>query len=183
MKLNEFISENNFWIGIRDISSDPVKTFIDEVSAEMLKIMMSVEYGEKEMFKPFTVIHQDDFCELISSKFDDKWSKLISADLYSLDILSDNVEFENKTGSNTTNVVRNDLVKNQTTGYNSDDLIVEGGSDNSHNGNDTTNYTEEITRGNKSILSAIENLNVAQKNYILNVAIKDVAKYITLSIY
>ena len=178
MLLRDFIQKNNLWAGIKTEEEFP---FIE--SPVLMDTRTMVDYGERTITPSFESLEVELVYPLIVSKFYDKWKKQILIEADKINLLSDVTSSEIKTGASNKDTTKQDIIKNQVSGYNSPDLITEGGNDNNSTGNDSIAYSEEILKGGYSISNLYNNLKDYQKTNILETTIKDVVNYLTLSIY
>lgn len=168
----------NLWSGIKSVEG-----FAFIVNPDLMDTRMTIDYGERTVYSAFEVLPEQQLYELIVDKFSDKWNRQVLIEADKINLMSDVTSSETKTGSSNKDVTRNDVVKNQVSGYNSNTLITEGGNDNNSTGNDSVTYSDEILKGNYSISNLYNNLKDYQKTNILESTIKDVVQYLTLSIY
>ncbi|CAL9955102.1 hypothetical protein VPHK58G2_0004 [Vibrio phage K58 g2] len=178
MLLKDLMQDINLWSGIKSVEGF---TFI--VNPDLMDTRMVVDYGERTVYRAFEVLPEQQLFELIVDKFSSKWNEQVLIETDKINLMSDTTSSETKTGTSNKDVTRNDVVKNQVSGYNSTDLITEGGNDNNSTGNDSATYSDEILKGNYSISNLYNNLKDYQKTNILESTIKDVVQYLTLSIY
>lgn len=168
----------NLWSGIKSVEG-----FAFIVNPDLMDTRTLIDYGERTVYSAFEVLPEQQLYELIVDKFSDKWNRQVLIEADKINLMSDVTSSETKTGSSNKDVTRNDVVKNQVSGYNSNTLITEGGNDNNSTGNDSVTYSDEILKGNYSISNLYNNLKDYQKTNILESTIKDVVQYLTLSIY
>lgn len=178
MLLKDLMQGLNLWAGVKS-----VKGFAFIVNPDLMDVRTKLEYGERTVYRAFEILPEQQLFELIVDKFSDKWEKQILIEADKINLLSDITSSETKTGNSNKDTTRNDIVKNQVSGYNSDTLITEGGNDNNSAGNDSVTYSDEILKGEFSISNLYNNLKDYQKTNILESTIKDVVQYLTLSIY
>lgn len=178
MLLKDLMQGLNFWSSIKS-----VKGFVFIVNPNLMDARMVIEYGERTVYSAFEVLPEQQLCELIADKFSDKWNKQVLIEADKINLLSGVTSSEIKKGTSDKDTIRNDIVKNQVSGYNSDVLITEGGNENNSTGNDSVTYSGEILKGDYSISNLYNNLKDYQKINIIESTIKDVVQYLTLSIY
>mgnify|MGYP003675367509 CR=1 FL=1 len=180
--LREYLSTGSLWTEINNIWNFD---FINDGmrSPEQLDLLTKVNYGERFLIEDFENISIPDIAYIISSTFNEKWRNLIETELDKINLKSSNQTVtisSNNSTSDKTNVTDN---INKVTAYNESDLINDSGSSNEVIDNEIVVNNKNSNIGNENIQNLIINLNDYQKANILNVAIKDVAQFLTLSIY
>ena len=156
--------------------------FTDNETSD-LDQMLSIAYGQRLVASAFGNVDANSAGKFIVKLYGDKWSSLISFNATPLDIGAKSVT---KTmGNQNTKGTKNDIsnTENKVSAFNSDDLITDTGN---HNVLDETT-NQDITRDSSvSVIdwqTAYNNLSLAERTNIISVVLKDVATYLTVSVY
>lgn len=180
------VTLRNYLYGVNifeDIKSVEDFDFFTVVTTEQLNKMLIIGYGDRNVFDGFISVDLIDVANYIVLNLGDKWNSLYEYILTEkeLDALESLKVTEVNNDSQTTVKTSDSL--NKVSAYNSDDLLVDGG--NTENINDTKTGTgnKTITSSKISIGTAYKNLNLVQKNNIINTVLKDVSNYLTTDFY
>lgn len=180
MKLSEYVNTHDLWGSIKEVENF---SFIEEISEDVLNIALIVSSGEREVFKAFESIDSIPVAKLLVNHFKGKWLELEELFKLEFPIGADRVKVisekggENKTENNSSEQL------NKTSGYNSEVLVNEGGSNNTSSLNWELEGTKESESYEKSKRSSIEILNSNAVQSIINTVTKDVTSFLTLSVY
>lgn len=179
-KLNSLSLIGSIWGEIQLIEPFP---FIVDKGADNLDLLMFDLYGERELFK--TVLNKPltDIANMIVLLNKDKWNRMVAIELEKFPIgggvtrrLTETITDNETRSSNKDNL-------NKVSAANDLELIVNDGSNSIENDVIDNTKTRTLTDGNYSVNTAYNDLLLMSKNNIINTTLKDVATYLTLSIY
>lgn len=148
-----------------------------------LDYMLTLNYGQRLMFSAFIDVPVNTVVKHIIKLYGDKWNGLISFNESGYNIgASSSVK---TTGKQKTKGVKTDNsdVTNKVSAFNSDELLVDTGSNTAGNENTTQDVDRDSLVETFNIQTAFNNLSLAEKTNIISVVLKDVANYLTVSAY
>ena len=151
--------------------------------ADDLDYMLTLNYGQRLMFSAFINVTVNTVAKHIVKLYGDKWNGLISFNESGYNIgASSSVK---TTGKQKTTGVKNDNsdVTNKVSAFNSDELLVDTGSNTTGNENTTQDVDRDSLVETFNIQTAFNNLSLAEKTNIISVVLKDVANYLTVPAY
>lgn len=178
MTLNEFISIDGVFNHIHTLKPD--LPFLGNGENEVMDNLLMLNYGDQLVYRKLTPFTAKQICTMVVKQHSHKWEKLVSIEGSNLSsgkrILTETI---------TTNENRNNSrdSKNLISAYNDDSLIINDGSLSTDSDDLTGSKIRTLTDENQSLNSAYYNLSLSDKNNIMNIVLKDVASFITLSIY
>ena len=156
--------------------------FADNTPAE-LDQMLSLTYGQRLVTSAFNSFDINVAGKFITKLYGEKWNALIEFNVSPPDLGAKS--FTKTTGSQNTVGTKNDVSnsENKVSAFNSDALITDTGARNELD----ENVTQDITRDSSvSVINwqtAFNNLSLSERTNIINVVLKDVATYLTVSVY
>lgn len=156
--------------------------FADNTPAE-LDQMLSLTYGQRLVTSAFNSFDINVAGKFITKLYGEKWKALIEFNVSPPDLGAKS--FTKTTGSQNTVGTKNDVSnsENKVSAFNSDALITDTGARNELD----ENVTQDITRDSSvSVINwqtAFNNLSLSERTNIINVVLKDVATYLTVSVY
>lgn len=156
--------------------------FADNTPAE-LDQMLSLTYGQRLVTSAFNSFDINVAGKFITKLYGEKWKALIEFNVSPPDLGAKS--FTKTTGSQNTVGTKNDVSnsENKVSAFNSDALIPDTGARNELD----ENVTQDITRDSSvSVINwqtAFNNLSLSERTNIINVVLKDVATYLTVSVY
>ena len=156
--------------------------FADTPPAE-LDQMLSLTYGQRLVTSAFNNFDINVAGKFIAKLYGEKWMALIEFNVSPPDLGAKSVT--KTTGSQNTVGTKNDVSnsENKVSAFNSDALITDTGARNEID----ENITQDITRGSSvSVIdwqTAFNNLSLSERTNIISVVLKDVATYLTVSVY
>ena len=179
VSLRSYLANGSLWSEIKNVEDFP---FIGE-SPDFLDTLQVLTYGDRTVFTPFIEVSLPDVAPVIVKLFSDKWNSLLEAKISDINILADGNKIT--TVDNETVTVGNDSgeASNSVAVQNVDDLVTESGSSNTIESN---KKVEGVTTKNESVVNyknLFNNLNMLEKNNILDVVLLDASKYLTLQTY
>ena len=156
--------------------------FADTTPAE-LDQMLSLTYGQRMVTSAFNNFDINVAGKFISKLYGEKWKALIEFNVSPPDLGAKS--FTKTTGSQNTVGTKNDVSnsENKVSAFNSDALVTDTGARNELD----ENVTQDITRDSSvSVIdwqTAFSNLSLSERTNIISVVLKDVATYLTVSVY
>ena len=178
MILKDYLENVNIFDLINQV--EPI-SFLNPLDLITLDLRLKTLQGSKTLFEPFSGLEPEAVAGLISMDFSAKWSKLF-------EILS---EVENINPRNEiTETVNKTEIKNATSsnigkvsGFNSDELLVNDGSETTGLDDSTGETLRVLTNQDIDLNVSFKMLNLLQQNSIIQTVVNDVVGYLTLSIY
>ena len=156
--------------------------FVDSTPAD-LDQMLNLTYGERLVASAFNNFDINTAGKFITKLYGEKWNALIQFNISPPDLGAKSTT--KTTGNQNTIGTKNGVsnTENKVSAFNSDDLITDTGANNALD----ENITQDITRGSSvSVIdwqTAFNNLSLAERTNIISVVLKDVASYLTVSVY
>ena len=156
--------------------------FADNHPAE-LDQMLSLTYGQRLVTSAFNNFDINVAGKFIAKLYGEKWKSLIEFNVSPPDLGAKSIT--KTTGSQNTVGTKKDVSnsENKVSAFNSDTLITDTGA---HNQLDE-NITQDIKRDSSvSVIdwqTAFNNLSLSERTNIISVVLKDVANYLTVSVY
>lgn len=178
--LNDFLNQGDLWSRVLSLAPDTVKNI---ATADKLKVNSLFKYGNRTIYDMALLLSDEELASDIVLAYGDKWDKLITAELDSLDItIADGrMVKEVITHSNTkTGSVDNE---NKVSAFNSDVLVTSDGTHSGSTDTDDGTKTRTLNDGVGGLNSLLNNLSLLQQTNIINVVVNDVVNHITLSVY
>lgn len=157
--------------------------FINENGSDFLDLMLFTQYGDRQLFKSITPLTIPQIAKFLVMAYGDRWQGLVDMAVLNLDLGASEVvrseEFivTDETRNNTQNRV------NKVSAYNSPDLIINDGDENTGVDDLKGAQTKVFDSSTHSINTAYNNLLTLEKTAIINVVLRDITEYTTLSIY
>lgn len=179
--LKQFLGTTNIYSEISRMNNQvPWDDFFDEPS---LQGMLLINHGNKEVYEGFNGLPMRTIATMIITKHMFNWQQLKKVIPTTIDIskgegrkITETIT-ENETRDNTSDNV------NKVSAYNSDSLITNDGSNSNGNETVTSSKTRTLTDSKTDLNLAFNHLLLMEKNNIMNIVIKDVSDFLTLSIY
>lgn len=178
--LAAWMEQGSVWERIRGLAPLP---FFDTVPPAQLDLQMGLSFGLRFMFSKLVTTTPEQMAVNIVAIYKDKWEKLIKA-------LAINYDLSAGTSKKTTETIhkieargttRDDV--NKVSAFNTDDLITDTGATSTGADNLTGDTTRTLTEADISLTNAFNNLSMLDQQNIITTVIKDVAHYLTLSVY
>lgn len=178
MTFNEFILIDGVFEHIHALKPD--LPFLGDGQNEVMDRLLMLNYGDQLVYRKLIPFTANQICEMVVKQHSHKWEKLVSIDESNLSSGKRILTETTTTNENRNNSRDN---KNLISAYNDDSLIVNDGSLSTDSDDLTGSKIRTLTDENQSLKSAYYNLSLSDKNNIINIVLKDVASFITLSIY
>ena len=179
MTLEEFIAIDGIFNHIYTLKPD--LPFIGGEQNEIMDRLLMMNYGDRLVYRKLIPYPANQICEMLVKQHSHKWYALL--ELETLNKLANKMQTitETTTNNETRNNTRDD--KNLISAYNDETLITNDGSLSVGSDDLTGNETRTMTDETIDLKSAYNNLSLSDKNNIISVVLKDVASFITTSIY
>lgn len=178
--LRVFLAGGSIFAAIQSVEDFP---FFATNAPDDLDRMLVLNYGQRIMFNPFNEEKLDSLAKYIVKTNGNKWSKLIEFANANINLGADSSKVIKGNEKQTETKVDDTTTTNKVSAFNSDDLINDTGS--TIQGDETTEstITRDSTEDKISYKYAFDNLSLADKTNIITTVLKDVATYLTISIY
>lgn len=180
LTLRAYLASGSIFTAIQTVKNFAFYT--DNTPAD-LDYMLSLNYGQRNVFSAFNDVTIDDVAKHIVKLYGDKWDALISFNSQPVNIGANNSRkitgSEHRTGNNDST---SDST-NKVSAYNSDALINDTGSAGTTVDNTELDINRSSTDETFNLSTAFNNLSIAEKTNIIAVVLKDVATYLTVSVY
>lgn len=180
VNLRGYLTGGSIFTAIQTIKSFP---FFEGETATDLDYMLTLSYGQRQMFSAFNEVPVNTVAAHIVKLYGDKWESLISFNKLGFNIgSSSNIK---NTGKQKTTEIKSDNTDttNKVSAFNSDDLLVDTGSTTMGNENNAQDVNRDSLVETFNIQTAFNNLPLAEKTNIINVVLKDISLYLTVSVY
>ena len=180
VNLSGYLTGGSIFTAIQTTNNFPFFVGNDAVD---LDYMLTLNYGQRLMFSAFIDVPVNTVAKHIVKLYGDKWNGLISFNESGYNIgVSSSVK---TTGKQKTTGVKTDNsdVTNKVSAFNSDELLVDTGSNTVGNENTNQDVDRDSLVETFNIQTAFNNLSLAEKTNIISVVLIDVANYLTVSAY
>ena len=180
VNLKTWLAGGSIFTAIQTAENFPF--FADNTPAE-LDQMLSLTYGQRMVVSAFNNFDINTAGKFITKLYGEKWKALIEFNISPPDLGAKSIT--KTTGNQNTVGTKNDVStsENKVSAFNSDALITDTGA---HNELDE-NITQDIKRDSSvSVIdwqTAFNNLSLSERTNIISVVLKDVATYLTVSVY
>ncbi len=180
VNLKTWLTGGSIFTAIQTAENFPF--FSDTTPAE-LDQMLSLTYGQRMVASAFNNFDINTAGKFITKLYGEKWKALIEFNISPPDLGAKSIT--KTTGNQNTVGTKNDVStsENKVSAFNSDALITDTGA---HNELDE-NITQDIKRDSSvsviDWLTAFNNLSLSERTNIISVVLKDVATYLTISVY
>lgn len=156
--------------------------FADNTPAE-LDQMLSLTYGQRMVASAFNNFDINTAGKFITKLYGEKWNALIEFNISPPDLGAKSIT--KTTGNQNTVGTKNDVStsENKVSAFNSDALITDTGAHNKLDENTTQDITRDLSVSVIDWQTAFNNLSLSERTNIISVVLKDVATYLTVSVY
>ena len=163
-------------------SAENFPFFADNTPAE-LDQMLSLTYGQRMVASAFNNFDINTAGKFIAKLYGEKWSALIKFNMSPPDLGAKSTT--KTTGNQNTVGSKNDVSnsENKVSAFNSDVLITDTGARNELAENITQDITRDLSVSVIDWQTAYNNLPLSERTNIISVVLKDVASYLTVSVY
>ena len=172
MLLSEYMEINDLW---GEIATEvPALVFIRSIGAGNLNTAQVYNFGERQVLPKVETLPLNRLVRLIVNQFRTTWERMELVELTANANIAGAVD---ATKASTKDDV------NKVSAYNSDILMTNDGSNSVGSEELTGEKTRVVSRQNKSLETSFKNLDILKKNAIIQSVTRDVANFVTLSIY
>lgn len=178
MLFNEYLALNNLW---GTINSKVPFTFIADKGVSSLNTIQNFKYGSRTMLDSASTLDVSDLADLIIAEFSDKWLSLLTITHGSINAGRTEKITETVTNAETRVNTRDDV--NKVSAFNSDTLIDNDGLASNANEAIDGEKGRILTKEFSDFSEAYKNLDLLEKNAIIQTVTRDVSNLLTLSIY
>lgn len=161
----------------------PTLGFIGSIGAANLNAAQSYNFGEREVFPKVVTLPLPQLAGLIANQFSTTWERMELVELTANANLAGAVDATTETTTNAETKANTKDDVNKVSAYNSDTLMTNDGSNSVGSENLSGEKTRVASRQNKSLETSFKNLDILKKNAIIRSVTRDVANFVTLSIY
>lgn len=173
--VGEYLQGANLWDEINSIETFP---FINPETDTLFLLRQD----DALLFSGIEKLTVPELAQLIVNVFSDKWNAVINATI-DLDPMADTTRVVDETGSRTENVNTDNTETEKVSAYNSANFVDNKQTVTNGTEDTTGSKNRKLTEKTYSAKTAFDNLTQAEKANIIDVAMSDVAAFITLSIY
>ena len=180
VNLKTWLAGGSIFTAIQTAENFP---FFSDTPPEELDQMLTLTYGQRLVASAFRNLDINVVGKFIVKLYGEKWNALIQFNITPPDLGAKSTT--KTTGNQNTVGTKNGVsnAENKVSAFNSDVLITDTGA---HNALDE-NTTQDVTRDSSiSVIdwqTAYNNLSLAERTNIISVVLKDVATYLTVSVY
>lgn len=179
--LTKYLGTSNIFDIIKGIYSFP---FLEPAGQTVtMDQMLRVNYGSRAVFSGFIDITVDDVAKHLISIYKDKWDKAIIAAANINNLAANSSRKIKGTVSEMGTGNTQSDTENKVAAFNSDTLVTDGGTSNTSDNTTTRDTDRESTDETFNLKSLLENLPLVERTNIINIVLKDVSNYLTVSIY
>ena len=181
MLLSEYMEVNDLWGEIA--TAVPALVFIRAIGAGNLNTAQVYNFGERQVLPKVETLPLHRLVSLIVNQFRTTWERMELVELTANANLAGAVDATTETTKNeeTKANTKNDV--NKVSAYNSDILMTNDGSNSVGSEELSGEKTRVVSRQNKSLETSFKNMDILKKNAIIQSVTRDVANFVTLSIY
>ena len=178
--LKEYLADANIFNSIKAIENFP---FLEGDSSDELNMMLKINYGQKIMFSGMVDLSINDAAKYIVKTYSNSWNKLLTALNSDFNVAADYIKVTTGNSNTTGNNTDDNTNIHKVAAFNSDELLDDYSDVGARTG---TSANETISDGkevNLSLKSLFDNLPLIERTNIINIVLKDVSNYLTLSVY
>ena len=181
MLLSEYMENNDLW---GEIATEvPALVFIRSIGAASLNSALVYNFGEREVLPKAEVMKISRLARLIVNQFRTTWERMELVELTANANLAGAVDATTETTTNEETKANTKDDVNKVSAYNSDILMTNDGSNSVGSEALSGEKTRVVSRQNKSLETSFKNLDILKKNAIIQSVTRDVANFVTMSIY
>ena len=181
MLLSEYMENNDLW---GEIATEvPALVFIRSIGAASLNSAMVYNFGEREVLPKAEVMKISRLARLIANQFRTTWERMELVELTANANIAGAVDATTETTTNKETKANTKDDVNKVSAYNSDILMTNDGSNSVGSEALSGEKTRVVSRQNKSLETSFKNLDILKKNAIIQSVTRDVANFVTMSIY
>lgn len=176
IKLRDFLSNESIFTEIGNIEPLPFTA-----DTEVLDALLITLYGNKFVFESFNDVNLTLIAQMVVIKNRAKWAGYIEMEQLVGNVNSRREVIETIVDNETRTGERTDT--NKVSAYNTNDLIIDGGSDNNSTDVLDGEKTRTLTDETIDVKQSYDMLNLLGKETVASKVITDVAQFLTLPIY
>lgn len=177
----EYLAQGNIFEAIKAIKSFP---FLEGVGdTDTLNTMLKIEYGDRALFKGFTDIPVDESAKMVIKVFADRWDSITRSYVDLNNLAASEIRLVNENTADTNTKDGNAETLNKVSAFNSDDLLTDTGTTSTDTAVNTGSGERDLKETKISYKDLINNLTSTQKTDIVNIVLKDLSSYFTITIY
>ena len=181
MLLSEYMENNDLW---GEIATEvPALVFIGSIGAASLNSALVYNFGERQVLPKVETLPLHRLARLIANQFRTTWERMELVELTANANLAGAVDATTETTTNEETKANTKDDVNKVSAYNSDTLMTNDGSNSVGSENLSGEKTKVVSRQNKSLETSFKNLDILKKNAIIQSVTRDVANFVTMSIY
>lgn len=181
MLLSEYMEGKDLWGDIA--TTVPTLGFIGSIGANNLNAAQTYNFGEREVLPKVEALTLVQLASLIGNQFYSTWERMELVELTANANLAGAVDATTETTTNEETKANTKDDVNKVSAYNSDTLMTNDGSNSVGSEALSGEKTKVVSRQNKSLENSFKNLDILKKNAIIQSVTRDVANFVTLSIY
>lgn len=179
MKLNEYLSNDN----LIALLLESGVTFIEPEKVNTMNTLLMVNYGERVLYEKFELITVPEISYMIALVHSVHWQDLIALKASEVNPIYNSSNTITETVTETGNTINTNENVNKVSAMNDDELTVNDGSSSNANENKQGERTRILTDNKTDFNNVYNNLSLSAKNNIINIVIKDIVDFLTLTIY
>ena len=180
MNLSEKLGTGNLFNELAVISNLP---FFSESNNPVMNHLLTINFGERELYFKFDELDLSDLAEMVNLIHNEHWQSLLDFKSSEVNpfLSSSNTITEtiNDSGERTNT---NERI-NKVSGFNSDELVTNDGDNENLSETRTDERIRTVQDDKMNYQIAFNNLSLSQKTNIIKLVLKDIADFLTLSIY
>lgn len=180
VNLKTWLAGGSIFTAIQTAENFPF--FVDNTPAD-LDQMLSLTYGQRLVASAFNNFDVNTAGKFIVKLYGEKWNALIAFNVTPPDL---GAKSSTRTkGTQNTTGAKNDIseTENKVSAFNSDNLITDTGAHNELTENTSQDVVRDSTVDVIDWQTAFNNLSLSERTNIISVVLKDVATYLTVSVY
>lgn len=181
MLLSEYMEINDLWGEIS--TAVPTLGFIGSIGAANLNVAQVYNFGEREVLPKAAAMQPRRLVGLIVNQFYATWERMELVELTANANLAGAVDATTETTTNAETKANTKDDVNKVSAYNSDTLMTNDGSNSVGSEKLSGEKTRVVSRQNKSLETSFKNMDILKKNAIIQSVTRDVANFVTMSIY
>ena len=181
MLLSEYMEGKDLWGEIS--TAVPALVFIRSFGATNLNAAQVYNFGERQVLPKVEALTLPQLVSLIVNQFRTTWERMELVELTANANLAGAVDATTETTTNEETKANTKDDVNKVSAYNSDTLMTNDGSNSVGSEEISGEKTRVVSRQNKSLETSFKNLDILKKNAIIQSVTRDVANFVTMSIY
>ena len=152
MRLADYLSKGSLWEAIRGLAPFP---FLETYTPENMDAQLDLYYGHRQLFSKMEEMGVDKVALSVVMQFKDKWDNLIKIAALDVGLESANTKVTTIKNGVVQNSSDTNSSKKLVSAFNSDELIVDSGTDGTAAGEKKTDTTGTISVSDKDRKSVV----------------------------